>query len=69
MLWLKLTLYDGRATRINMHSIDSYGPVDENGANCGLDCGDCVYQVRETVEIIDDAILNAASPLRLAKGW
>ena len=71
-LWLKLTNWDGDECRINMDCVEKYGLDDSNGANAFLAVRDGMYQVRETVEDIDNALLNDASPLRLKKnnmGW
>ena len=73
-LWLKLTNYDGTPCRMNMDLVEKYETSEaENDKHYTyLNVGESLYQVLETVEDIDNALLNDASPLRLKKnsiGW
>lgn len=70
MLWFKLTSHDGQSIRVNMHHIVEYGEHDDGGGKTFLSIGnDTGFHIRETVAQIDDALINAASNLRLAQGW
>ncbi len=62
---LKLTFKDGSKLRINQEYIIAYGSDDTNGANSFVSTTDGSYQVKETVEEIDDML----DPEGYAKEW
>lgn len=68
MFWLKLTSHDGTPVRVNMFQIADYSEQIEEGGKTFLAYGESGYHVKETVAQIDDALINAASKLRLISG-
>lgn len=68
-MWFKLTMYDGKIIRINMNLVNAYHTIDENNARTQMDQGDTCYQIRESVEMIDKAVLDPKHPIRVTCGW
>lgn len=69
-MWLKLTWYDGTKLRLPIDKCSAYFEGDDKVTQITLN-GEG-YQIKETVEEIDNAIADPSSPLRVvqtAKGW
>lgn len=67
-MWLKLVNDDNRSIRINTAMISAYY-THEDGKNTAIDYMDVCYLVKQTIEEIDDALINPANRLRLIKTW
>lgn len=66
--FLKLTYYDGTPFRIRPELIENYGFEDKNNANAYISTANGSYQVKNTVEEIDE-MFSPPKMIEPEKDW